>query len=64
MIKYKNLKFLEDLEHICDLKCVPNLEQVLDNKNVLTILTVLFSNSRSIPFRSFTNRSNIFKNAF
>ena len=34
--------FLEYLEHIRDLECVPSLEQVLDNKKALTILTVLF----------------------
>ena len=44
-----------------DIKCSPYLERVLDNKNALTILTVLF---KQFPFRSFTNRSNIFKNAF
>ena len=37
------------VEHIPDLKCVPNLEQVLDNKNALKILTVLF---KQFPFRS------------
>ena len=43
-----------------------HLERVLANKNALTILTVLFKQFpfRSVPFRSFTKRSNIFKNAF
>ena len=43
------------------LKCVPNLERVLENKNALTILIILF---KQFPFRSFTNHSKIFKNAF
>jgi len=38
-----------NLKHIPDLKCVPNLERVLENKNALTILTVLF---KQFPFRS------------
>ena len=29
--------FLDDLEHIPDLKCVPDLERVLDNKNAFLI---------------------------
>ena len=37
------------LKHIPDLKCIPNLEHVLENKNALTILTVLF---KQFPFRS------------
>ena len=39
-----------DLEHIRDLKCVPYLEQVLDNKNALTILTVLSFQAIPVPF--------------
>ena len=35
--------------HFPDLKCVPNLERVLENKNALTILSVLF---KQFPFRS------------
>ena len=49
------------ISRILDLKTVPNLEQVLDNKNALTILNFIF---KQFPFRSFTNRSNIFKNVF
>ena len=40
MIKSK--KCFNYLEHIPDLKCVSNLELVLDTMNALTILTVLF----------------------
>ena len=34
-----------------DLKCVPNLERILENKKALTILTVLFKHF-PFPFRS------------
>ena len=61
MIKSKKNLFLDDLEHIPDLKCVPDLERVLDNKNGFLILNVLF---KQFSFRSFTNHSNIFQNAF
>ena len=36
-------------KHIPDLKCVPNVEHVLENKNALTILTVLY---KQFQFRS------------
>ena len=51
--------FLDDLEHIPDLKSVLDVERVLDNINALLISNVLFKN-----FGSFTDRSNIFKNMF
>ena len=35
-------KFLDDLEHIPDIKCVPDLERVLENKNIFLILNILF----------------------
>ena len=35
-----------------------------DNNNAFLLLNVLFKNFLSVPFCSFTNRSNIFKNAF
>ena len=35
-------KFLDDLEHIPDIKCVPDLESVLENKNIFLILNILF----------------------
>ena len=40
---------IKKLKHIPDLKCIPNLERILDNKNALTILTVLF---KQFPFCS------------
>ena len=66
VIKSKKIShlFLDDLEHIPDLKCVLKLECVLDNMNELLILNVLFKNFLSLRFHSFTNRSNIYKNAF
>ena len=42
--------FLDDLKHIPDLKCVLNLERVLDNMNAFLILNVLFKTFRSYPF--------------
>ena len=44
--------FLNDLEHISDLKCILNLERVLDNMNAFLILKNLFKNFCSLPFRS------------
>ena len=56
--------FLDDLEHIPDLKCILELEWVLVNINAFMIFNVLFKNFLSFPFHSFTNCSNIYKNAF
>ena len=42
---------LDDLEYIPDLKCVLDLERVLDNMNAILILNILFKNFRSIPLQ-------------
>ena len=51
----KNFNFiLDDLEHIPDLKCVLDLERILDNMKAFLTLNVLFENFLSVPFCSVT----------
>ena len=39
--------FLDDLEHVPDLKCIPDLERILDNKNGFLIF-------KQFPYLSIT----------
>jgi len=59
----KNFNFiLDDLEHIPDLKCVLDLERILDNMKAFLILNVLFENFLFVLFlyKSFQHFKNVF----